>query len=241
MYTNAFEIDRSETTLRCDDGFDMPCFLTAPKGGGRFPGLLFIGEPFGLNEEIRRVAATIASAGYVVLAPDLTSRRPWFKCVRALMRAMKEEKGQGIEDLLAARRWLGARPEVLPERIGVIGLCMGGGFALILAKTGLFRVAAPFYGQTPQSMEGACPVIASFGDRDAMIRPHAEKLEKELVRLDVPHDVKSYPKAGHSFMTRPPNALLALIGPWMPAHAGYEPEAANDATQRVLSFLAQHI
>lgn len=55
-----------------------------------------------------------------------------------------------------------------------MGLCMGGGFALLRGKTGLFRVSAPFYGQVPLSMEGSCPVVASYGaicGPDMRLRP----------------------------------------------------------------------
>jgi carboxymethylenebutenolidase len=241
MTAQTFEIESIGEAIPCDDGFQMPAVLITPRLRELRPGLLFIGEPFGFNSEMRRIASEIASAGYVVLAPNLLSRGPWFRCVRALMQSLKQERGQGIDDLLTARRWLGGHAAVQPDRIAVMGLCMGGGFALILAKTGLFRVSAPFYGQTPQSMDGSCPVVASFGARDQMIRPHAERLEAELTRIGVPHDVKHYAHAGHSFLTRPPNKLMALIGPYLPPHAGHEPQAAADAMRRVLAFLERHL
>jgi carboxymethylenebutenolidase len=118
---------------------------------------------------------------------------------------------------------------------------MGGGFALLLAKTGLFQVAAPFYGQTPQNLEGACPVVASYGARDGLMQRHASQLTQEVQRLNIPHDIKIYPNAGHAFMNKPPHWALALIGPLSPAHAAYEPVAAADAMRRVLSFLPLHL
>lgn len=241
MSVGTFAIEAQDIAVPCGDGFRMPSLQVTPKCADQRAGLLFIGEPFGLNAEMRRVASEMASAGYVVLAPDLVSRGPWLRCVRSLMHALQRERGQGVDDLLAARAYLAGLPQVDGERIAVMGLCMGGGFALILAKTGLFQVSAPFYGQTPPSMDGTCPVVASFGARDRMIAPHAKRLEAELVRVGVAHDIKHYPRAGHSFLTRPPNSALALIGPLMPARAGYEPEAAADAMRRVLSFIATHL
>lgn len=239
--TNATEIDRRWERFPCRDGFSMRSLLLVPRGRLPTPGLLFIAEPFGINAEMRRVASDIAAAGYVVMAPDLLTRGSWFSCVRALMGDLRRGHGQGVDDLLAAREWLVGRSEVQAERVAVMGLCMGGGFALILGKTGLFRVSAPFYGQTPDDLTGICPVVASFGQRDRMIEPHAKRLGKEMKRLGVTHDIKTYPGAGHSFMTRPPNLALALLGPFLPAHAGHHPAAAADATQRVLSFLAEHL
>ena len=145
------------------------------------------------------------------------------------MADLKRGQGRGVDDLIDAREWLVSRPEVQPDRVAVMGLCMGGGFALILSKTGLFRVSAPFYGHTPEDLTGACPIVASFGARDRMIRPHAGRLQQEVTRLGICTDVKTYEGAGHSFMTRPPNLPMALIGPLMPARAGYQPDAAKDA------------
>ena len=229
--------------IPCPDGALLPGLLIEPETDTTEPrpGLLFISEPFGLNEEMQRVASTFAAAGYAVCMPDLMARGSWFACVRALMADLRRGSGRAVDDLLAARRWLAGQHGVDPSRQAVLGLCMGGGFALILAKSGLFQVSAPFYGQTPESLEGACPIVASFGERDRMMRPHARRLEAELERLAIAHDVRTYPGAGHSFMTRPPNLALALLGPVLPVRAGYEPEAAKDATQRVLAFLAQHL
>ncbi|MDE2578091.1 MAG: dienelactone hydrolase family protein [Hyphomicrobiales bacterium] len=241
MNAEALDVERQETHFQCPDGFHMRALVLAPKTGADLPGLLFVAEPFGLNNEIQRVAREIASNGYVVMLPDLMSRGPWFSCVRALMGDLRRERGRGVDDLLAARVWLAGQRGVDPSRMAVIGLCMGGGFALILSKTGLFQVAAPFYGQTPHSLDGACPIVASYGARDRIVREHAEHLRQEVERLDIPHDIKTYEGAGHSFMTRAPNRLMAVIGPLTPARAGYEPNAASDATRRVVKFLRQHL
>jgi carboxymethylenebutenolidase len=235
------EIVASSESIVCDDGFRMPALLFARQDRAPRPGLLFISEPFGLNAEIQRVASEFAAAGYAVLAPDLFRRGSWFACVRALMSDLRKGGGRGVDDLLAARAWLGLHPAVEADRIAVMGLCMGGGFALILAKTGLFRVSAPFYGQTPRDMTGACPIVASFGGRDRIVRSHASHLASEVERIDVAHDIRIYEDAGHSFMTRPPNLGLALLGPILPAHAAYNPSASADATNRVLDFLSRHV
>lgn len=233
--------DELWTSFPCRDGFPMRALLYRPRGAAPAPALLFIAEPWGLNPEMRRVAGEMAAAGYVVLMPDLVSRGNWFACVRALVGDLRRGEGRGVDDLLDARAFLEARPEVETGRVAVMGLCMGGGFALLLARTGLFRVSAPFYGQVPADLTGSCPVVASFGGRDRMLADDAQHLTDEARRLGLAHDVKTYPEAGHSFMTRPPNPLVgALIG-MAPVHGGYDPQAAADATRRVLAFLAEHV
>jgi carboxymethylenebutenolidase len=167
-------------------------------------------EILGMSDEMRRVARDLAAEGYAVLIPDLFARgrvRPL--CVAATMRTMVTGSGAAMDDLEAARRWLADRPEVDGTRLGTIGFCMGGSFALLLARTGLYKVSAPFYGRPPD-LPRSCPVVASFGGRDLGMRGAPEKLTADLDAAGVPHDVKVYPDAGHSFFTRTPG----LKGSW---------------------------
>ena len=120
-----------------------------------------------------------------------------------------------------------------------MGLCMGGGFALLLGKTGLFQVSAPFYGRVPEKLDGICPVVASYGGRDKWLLNDAAKLEKDLSALGVAHDVKVYPDAGHSFMNGPANLVVGLLSRAM--KFGYQPAAAADAKQRLREFLKAHL
>jgi carboxymethylenebutenolidase len=233
------ELIRSEEKFSCGDGFKMNAYLSRPAASGKVPGLLFIYEIFGMNEEMKRLADELALEGYAVMLPDLFNRGSWFSCVKKLMAELKTGTGQGIQDLIRAREWLAERPYVDSERMGVMGLCMGGGFALLLAKTGLFRVSAPFYGQVPDKLDGVCPIVASYGAKDSHLMKDAERLEKELPKLGVPYDMKIYPQAGHGFMNRRTNPLINLL-----ARAGnvfYEPAAAADAKQRLIGFLGRHL
>jgi carboxymethylenebutenolidase len=157
------------------------------------------------------------------------------------MNDIKTGQGRSVQDLLNARQWLSTREFTDPGRIAVIGFCMGGGFALILAKTGLFRVAAPFYGKAPDRLDGACPIVASYGARDKATAPEIEKIKSEVERLHIPNDFKLYPNAGHSFMNRAPNALLGFLSSISPIHGGYNPAVAGDAKDRVLTFLKAHV
>ena len=234
------ELIESWTPFRCRDGFDMRAWWVRPAGSGSLPGILFVYEPFGVNPEMKRVASELASEGHIVMIPDLMQRGSFFGCIRRLMADLKAEKGRGIDDLLDARQALVSRPDVLADRVAVIGLCIGGGFALILAKTGLFRVSAPFYGQVPGTLDGACPIVASYGGRDRVTTKDANRLVHELKRLAIPADFKVYPAAGHSFMTEPANLLVAVLGPLF-AGAGFDPEAAADSKRRLLAFFRERL
>jgi carboxymethylenebutenolidase len=230
---------RTDEKFNCADGFPMNAYLTRPATSGQVPGLLFIYEVFGLGGEMKRLADELAVEGYAVMVPNLFDRGSWFSCVKKLLQELKTGSGQGVQDLIQARHWLAGRSFVEPERIAVMGLCVGGGFALLLAKTGLFRVSAPFYGAVPANLEGICPVVASYAGKDRRLAKDAERLAKELPALGIPYDMKIYPEAGHGFMNRRPNMLLTLL-----ARAGnidYDPDASADAKGRLIRFLGEHL
>jgi carboxymethylenebutenolidase len=233
-------LTKTHEAFSCYDGFTMPVYVSRPQKS-RLPGLVFIYEIFGATDEMRRVADDFAESGYAVAMPDLFSRGTWFSCVRQFMNDIKTGQGRSVQDLLNARQWLSTREFTDPGRIAVIGFCMGGGFALILAKTGLFRVAAPFYGKAPDRLDGACPIVASYGAGDKATAPEIEKIKSEVGRLHIPNDLKLYPNAGHSFMNRAPNALLGFLSSISPIHGGYNPAVAGDAKDRVLTFLKAHV
>ena len=229
-----------ETVFPTSDG-TMPAVLTLPdEAEGPVPGLLMIYEIFGMSDEMRRVARDLAAEGYAVLIPDLFARgRVRALCVAATMRTMVNGSGAAMDDLEAARRWLADRPEVDGSRLGTIGFCMGGSFALLLARTGLYKVSAPFYGRPPD-LPRSCPVVASFGGRDLGMRGAPEKLTADLEAAGVPHDVTVYPDAGHSFFTRTPGLKGQLVRR-LPIHAEYHEASAQDAHRRVVAFFREHL
>jgi carboxymethylenebutenolidase len=82
--------------------------------------------------------------------------------------------------------------------------------------------------------------VASFGGRDRTTAGHAEKITNRLDELGVPHDVKVYPDAGHSFFTRT-EGVKAKILPRMPLHAEYHEPSAKDAHERIVAFFGEHL
>ena len=106
-----------------------------------------------------------------------------------------------------------------------------------------FDVSAPNYGQLPKDLDtalsNACPVVGSYGARDRTLRGAAAKLEAALTEKGIPHDVKQYSGAGHSFLEQFP------VGPLAPllrvAGMGYEAASADDAWRRIRAFFDEHL
>ena len=165
---------KSTESFKCTDGFSMPAYVTRPTTG-KYPGLIFIFEIFGVTAEMKRVADDFAAAGYAVMMPNLFSRGSWFSCVRKFMNDLKAGEGRSVDDCIDARNWLSPASSLIPRNRRHRVLSEGGAFALILSKTGHFRVAAPFYGHSPDNLEGACPIIASYGALDKPTRPEFER------------------------------------------------------------------
>jgi carboxymethylenebutenolidase len=215
-------------------------YLATPEGPGPFPGLVIIHDAIGLSQDARNITDRFAAEGYLALSPDLYSRGGFFRCVKRVFSELFARSGRAYDDIEAARSLVAARPDA-SGKVGVVGYCMGGGFALVAASRE-FDASAPYYGQLPRdlsALDGACPVVASFGRRDPTLRGAAAKLEAELESRGIPHDVKEYPDAGHSFANKmgpaPLQTLLRI------ANFGYHEPSDSDAWKRVTGFFAEHL
>ena len=228
------------------DGAVLRSELFSPDGVGPYPGVLALHESFGLNNDMRRIARRFAEAGYVAMCPDLYSHGSRIVCLtRVIVDMLRGSVAREIEDILAAREALAARPEVDTDRIAVAGFCQGGGFALVAGTNPGFRAAAVNYGEVPKDrsrLDGVCPVVASYGAKDRVFgRSAAEQLERHLAALDVPRDVKTYDRAGHSFFSRYDGYQAWLARVPTPLAVGYDEEAAEDGWRRMLAFLDEHV
>jgi carboxymethylenebutenolidase len=221
--------------------------LFVPSGGdGPFPGVLVLHESFGLNGDIRRIARRFADAGYVAIAPDLYSHGTRLICLtRVIVDMLRGAVSREIADILAVRDALAELPEVDPERTAIAGFCQGGGFALVAGTHPGFRAAAVNYGEVPRSSEplqGVCPVVASYGARDMIFgRGMAQRLDRHLTALGVPHDVKTYDGAGHSFFSKLDGWQGWLARVPTPLAVAYDEAAAEDGWHRMLAFFEEHV
>lgn len=228
------------TTIEIDTpGGPIDALLNVPAGAGPWPGVVIVHDAIGYAPDNERVSERVAAAGYVALTPNMYARGGRARCITRVMRELLTKRGRAVDDVMAARDHLLALPEC-SGKVGIAGFCMGGQFALILSPKG-FGASAPFYG-TPlprglsETLDGACPIVASFGNRDPIGIGAADRLRKVTAAKNITADIKSYPGAGHSFANQlPRQSLLRVTG------FGYDEAATEDAWGRVFAFFGEHL
>ena len=222
----------------------LMAYLGVPVGDGPWPAVVMVHEAFGVNDIMRSQIERMAASGYLVIMPDLFTEGGARKCLTATFRALASGDGRAYVDIDNARQFVLNRDDCTGQ-VGILGFCLGGGFALMMAGRG-FNAASANYGRLPKDPEaalaGACPIVGSYGARDASLRGAAMKLEESLNKLNVPHDIKEYPSAGHSFLNDAesgPVILRPLLHRVL--GAGPDPAAAADAWRRIEAFFGRYL
>jgi carboxymethylenebutenolidase len=207
-------------------------YLALPDDKGRHPGVVVIHEAYGLNDNIKNITRRFADEGYAALAVDLFTGRNRAVCMTRYMTGLLlgSVNRYGILDLKSALTVLAKMPEVDPKRVGAIGFCMGGGFAIAWACTDArLKAIAPFYGTNPRPLDATkrlCPVVGSYPEKD-FTAGAGRSLERALEKNGIAHDIKVYPEARHSFFNEGGRA--------------YNREAAEDSWRRVTTFFGEHL
>lgn len=207
-------------------------YYVRPEGDGPFPAVVVIHEAYGLNENIKDITRRFAEVGYAALGVDLFAGRSQVICMARFFSGifLNSLDHEGIRDLKAALTYLTKQPEIDAERIGAIGFCMGGSFAVAWASTdSRLKVIAPFYASNPRPLNAAarsCPVVGSYPENDFTANP-GRNLKTLLDASGIENDIKVYPNAKHSFFNN--------------QSGNYNPAASEDAWQRTLAFFTQKL
>jgi carboxymethylenebutenolidase len=196
--------------------------------------VLVIQEWWGMNDWIKQDVARFASQGYVAVAVDLYRGKSTSDPGEAheLMRGLPEDRA--MTDMKAGFDWLVARPDVDAQRIGVVGWCMGGGYALAFAVAEPRLAAAAInYGRLvtdPAKVNAInAAVLGNFAGLDRGIEPKDVQAFADSLKKDHKDaDIKVYDGAKHGFMN--PNNK-----------DGYDGAAAKDAWARIDAWFAQKL
>src|SRR5258707_4922483 len=231
--SSSFAADGKSVSYKSGDE-TVQAMLYTPAGKGPFPAIIVIHEYWGLNDWVKEQVSKLADQGYEALAIDLyrgkIATTP--EMGNELMRGVPEDRAK--RDLHAAFEFLQSQPNVKKNRIGAIGWCMGGGYALDVALQEATLAADVInYGHLatdPAAINKInSPILGLFGGQDRGITPDdVHKFEAAMKQAGKKIDIRIYDDAGHAFEN--PNNT-----------DGYRAADAADAWKRISDFLAANL
>ena len=231
--TQSAEVSGQQVTYATVNGSEITGYLAKPSGTeSAGPGLIVIHEWWGLNDNIRMMTDKLAGEGYTALAVDLYNGKVAESPDSAGTYARSVQQEQAVDNLTQAYQYLTGEQGV--ENVGSIGWCFGGAWSLQTALAHPEKIDATviYYGRLVTDAEQLktldMPVLGIFGAEDEGIPPKTVKeFESVLNEVGVQNSIHIYDGAGHAFAN--------------PSGTRYNKEAAEDAWQKTVTFLNEHL
>ncbi len=216
-------------------GGEVQGYLAVPSAASG-PGVVVIPEFWGLVPHITDVCDRLGREGFVALAPDLYHGRVTTDPGEAGEWMMAMSPSEVAKDLSAAVDAVAFRAQ--QPGVGLVGFCMGGGLAYVVAsqRPEMVRALVSFYGAIPwpkvdpdyASIRGA--VLGHYAANDRWATPKLCRDIERQIRAGGNADVTMHVYSGtdHAFFndTRP---------------EVYAAEAAALAWERTVSFLRDRL
>lgn len=224
------------------DNSPMRLYLSRPQGEGPFPAIVVIQNQDGVGDFTQAMTRRVAEAGYFAIAPELYHREGEPKTPEQTASIKHSRRDTNvINDIDATVKFLHGCAQADTGRLGIVGFCMGGRIAFLMAAASKsFKAAVDFYGGGVYSKWGDrpapsdlaaevfCPIQGHFGELDKNPPPdEMRRLDAELNKLGKEHQFFFYPAAPHGFNRQ--------------GWDGYRPEADIDSWARTLAFFAKHL
>lgn len=209
-------------------------FLAMPKEEGIYPAVVMIHEWWGLNDNIKEMARSLAAEGYVVLAVDLFEGKVGKDAneARELTTKVRNNPAAAISNMKAAVDFLKKQNNVDKEKIASMGWCFGGQMSLQLALNHPLAATVIYYGSLETNATKLSvikwPVLGIFGAKDTSIPVETvRKFESSLNELGIENEIYIYPNVGHAFAN--------------PSGMNYAPNETKDAWKKTVEFLDREL
>ncbi|WP_375417530.1 dienelactone hydrolase family protein [uncultured Hymenobacter sp.] len=232
--------DQNFVSLPVASAPDMRAYTVFPAAAGPAPGIILLQEAFGVNQHIRSVADRLAAAGYAVIAPELFHRTaaPGLEIPYSdFASAMPHFQAISVEgltaDLQAAHGWLSAQSQVVADKIGSVGFCLGGRVSFLANAVLPLAAAVSYYGGGTQLLK----------DRAAELHaPHLffwGGLDQHISQAHVAEVVAAVEAAGKPFI----NTVISYAdhGFHCDERPSYHPQAAQEAWALTLAFFQEKL
>jgi carboxymethylenebutenolidase len=224
------------------DNSPMGLYLSRPEGSGPFPAIIVIQNQDGVRDFTQEMTRRVARAGYFGIAPQLYHREgePMTPERTASIKDSRNDTNV-LNDIDATIAYLRGCAEADTRNLGIVGFCMGGRIAFLMAAASKsFKAAVDYYGGGAYSQWGdrpapstlvanvSCPIQGHFGELDKNPPPdEMRRLDAELTKLGKEHEFFFYADSPHGFNKE--------------GAASYRPEADRDSWARTLDFFAKHL
>ncbi len=209
-------------------------FLAKPKNEGKYPAVVMIHEWWGLNDNIKEMARSLAAEGYVVLAVDLYNGKVGKNSTEAgqLAGAVRSNPAPAVQNMKDAVEFLKNLDDVDDAKIASMGWCFGGGMSLQLSLNEPMAATVVYYGNLETNATKLSsinwPVLGIFGDKDTSIPVEsARQFDKALDGLGIENEIYIYPNVGHAFAN--------------PSGMNYAPNETKDAWKKTIEFLDRNL
>ena len=220
-----------DVSLTLADGTTVGAALAMPDGAGAeapVPAMVLIHEWWGLNDQIKAVAADFAKQGYAALAIDLMGGNVATSPDQARQQMQAVDPDTAQATCTAWIQWLRAKAETT-DRLGTVGWCFGGGWSLNASIAAPVDATVIYYGRVNKSADDLAtlqgPVLGHFATQDRFI-------DEDMVG----GVVDAMASAGKALTVYWYEADHAFANP---TGARYDEADAQLAWQRTTSFLAQ--
>jgi carboxymethylenebutenolidase len=224
------------------DNSPMGLYLSRPEGSGPFPAIIVIQNQDGVRDFTQEMTRRVARAGYFGIAPQLYHREgePMTPERTASIKDSRNDTNV-LNDIDATIAYLRGCAEADTRNLGIVGFCMGGRIAFLMAAASKsFKAAVDYYGGGAYSQWGdrpapstlvanvSCPIQGHFGELDKNPPPdEMRRLDAELTKLGKEHEFFFYADSPHGFNKE--------------GAASYRTEADRDSWARTLDFFAKHL
>jgi carboxymethylenebutenolidase len=176
-------MQKQTVTLKVKDAGDMNAYVVSPDDQKTYPAILVFQEAFGVNNHIKNIAEKIAAKGYIAIAPELFHRTAPpgfvasytdFDSVKPHMSALSNEAL--IADVHATYGWLQQNDQVIKNKIGSIGFCLGGRVSFLANASLPLAASISYYGGSMHTIadkakELHAPQLFFWGGLDKHILP----------------------------------------------------------------------
>ena len=224
-------------TYQRPDGKSIDAYLVEPANPEHAPGVVVIQEWWGLDDEIKLVAETLAVAGYRALVPDLYRGKLALEAKEAEHLMGDLDFGDAAsQDIRGAVQYLKATGSA---KVAVTGFCMGGALTVLSAgKVPELDASVVWYGYPPLEYVDAStmkkPMLAHWALHDDFFSiAGVDQLEEKLRSAGVDYDFQRY-DAKHAFAN--PKSEKRNMPPLQ-----YKLAAAELAWERTFDFLKKNL